>query len=129
MIDPLKIKYLYRYEDSHVSCPYRDRPSLFTFTVIRETPYHYIIEDCWRWAWHSASSSGLRRVRKEGKNIYAWDTKKKAMFNYMKRKEKQVKILESRLADAEANLKLAQRLYESGDYEDKIQLLTFEETK
>ena len=76
-------KVLYRYSDGWYEVgQYSGKivtahPMPHIFPVIRETDKSYFIEDH---RWH------LRRVPKTGKNVYAWDSEKKALFNYLKRK-------------------------------------------
>lgn len=95
-------KVLYRYTDgwyeTHLGFIIKAHPMLQTFPVKRETEKSYFIED-----W------GDRRVPKKGKNIYAWDTKKKALFNYYKRKERHLKFLERNIKRAEANRTWAEK--------------------
>lgn len=96
-------KILYRYTDGwyevslHGEIIVQAHPMQLTFPVIRETKKSYFIED-----W------GIRRVPKTGKNIYAWNTEKKALFNYLKRKEIHKQILERNVKRAEANRKWAE---------------------
>lgn len=94
-------KVLYRYTDgwyeTHLGFIIKGHPMRQTFPVIKETEKSYFIKD-----W------GIRRVPKTGKNIYAWDTEKKALFNYLKRKEKHKQILERNVKRAEANRKWAE---------------------
>lgn len=94
-------KVLYRYTDgwyeTQLGFIIKGHPMQQTFPVIRETKKYYFIED-----W------GERRVPKKGKNIYAWDSEKKALFNYLKRKEMHKQILERNVKRAEANRKWAE---------------------
>ena len=114
-------KVLYRYTDGwyELGCSsqlglrsetiFKAHPTLQTFPVIKETEKSYFIKDC-----------GTRRVPKTGKNIYAWDSEKKALFNYLKRKEKHIKILERNIKRAEANRKWTEeKLEKIKDYEKR----------
>ena len=92
-------KVLYRYEDSYQfsDCGYR-KPYLHKFKIIRETEKCYYI---YRFL------DNDKRVLKTGKNIFAWDTEEKALFNYLKRKEVHVSILRNKLRIIERNLHFA----------------------
>jgi len=59
--------------------------------IIKETPCGYWVEDHHFWK---------RWVSKDGRKRYAHPTKKEALFAFKKRKEKQIKILESQLCGA-----------------------------
>lgn len=89
------MKILYRVEDSSIHMII-DTPLLhnlfqtYKFEVVRETSKSYVI----------IYNNKEKFVRKNGKNIFAFDTETKALFNYFKRKEKQVKILENKLERA-----------------------------
>jgi len=89
---------LYRYFDSqrYTDCGY-NKPWLTQYLILRETEKSYIVDDYGR----------ERRVPKTGKNVYAWDTEEKALFNYYKRKRRHEFILEQKLKDAKANLRWA----------------------
>lgn len=82
MIVDQKDKVLYRYSDGLRQ--FDKEPFLEKFKILRETEKSYFIED---WC------SNERRVPKIGKNVYAWDTEQKALFNYYKRKQAQLRIL------------------------------------
>jgi len=92
---------LYRYEDNYQNTDYGYRePYLYKFDIVRETEKSYFIR---------LFLCNTKRVPKDGKNIFAWDTEVKALFNYLKRKEYQVAILRNRLRTAERNLKFAEK--------------------
>ena len=72
---------LYRYRD----CSYSDSIELLKFKVIRETESSYLLIDYDKERW----------VRKNATRSFAYDDKKDAWRNFKKRKEKQLKILNS----------------------------------
>ena len=77
---------LYRYELRE------DNSKLLTFEVIRETKYYYIIyKDLF----------GEKKVSKNAVRSYAYDTKEKAAKNFVFRIKKYMRILKSRLSNAE----------------------------
>lgn len=81
--------FLYRYSDClKVNSFIDSAPYLEKFEVIKETKCGY-----WIHTWGQFK----KWVPKKGKNLYAWDTEEKALFNYIKRKERQVEILNSQL--------------------------------
>ena len=86
---------LYRYSDSYQQSP--THPHLDYFKIVRETEKSYLIDDLGDEKW----------VRKEGTNIFAWDTKEKAIYNYLMRKRKQIKIYESRILRAKQFRRIA----------------------
>lgn len=93
--DDLLTTKLYRYEDSYEQFP--SQPSLMTFKVIRETEKSYLIDNWGVNKW----------VRQEGTNCFAWDTKEKAIRNYLMRKRRQIKIYEKMLNRAKQFRRLA----------------------
>jgi hypothetical protein len=96
VISEKKEKVLYKYTDNWQSLDVGyNKPLLFTFEIIKETSKSYIIQG---FSWRNT------RVPKEGKNIFAWDTEEKALFNYFKRKERQLKIFERKIKDIKNNL-------------------------
>lgn len=84
---------LYRVEDGWDYYTCKALYKIIEFSVIRETDKCYVIR--------KHNYYGLRNptkyVLKDGKNIYAWDSLEKAMFNYLKRKEFQEHIIERKL--------------------------------
>ena len=100
-IQILEPRVLYRYEDSTqwADCDYK-KPYLHKFIIKRETEKSYFI---YRFL------ESEKRVPKTGKNIFAWDTEEKAIFNYLKRKQKHVSILRGKLKEIERNLEFAER--------------------
>lgn len=102
-----KITHLYRYEQlttvtgtwSYGSEEYGP-PYIYSYKIIlreiqivRETEKSYFINIPY---WGK-----LKRVPKEGKNLYAHATKKAAIENFFYKKVKQIKILNNRLEEAE----------------------------
>lgn len=73
------------------------------FEVLHETPKGY-----WIKYWEVR---GKKWVPKEGKNLFAFDTEEKALFNYRKRKKRQISILSNRID-------YAKRCLEACDNED-----------
>lgn len=68
--------------------------------IIKETPKGYwVVFDYYKKKWFS----------KTAYSRYAYPTKKEALFNFKRRKEKQIKILESRLIGAKTMLFEAER--------------------
>lgn len=93
-------KILYRYEgqeDVHWEPIATYKIVLKTLQIIKETPKGYWIRDHIYWK---------RWVSKDGRKRYAYPTKAEALNNFKLRKEKQQKILKSRLN--EVNQLLAQ---------------------
>lgn len=83
------------------------------YDVIRETEKSYLINDF-----------GLRWVKKNGTNIYARDTKMKAIEDLRCRRERMKKIITARLKTAEYTLELIDNLYkdkENGTTIDQYQ--------
>lgn len=92
-------KVLYRYEgeqDVHFSFFTSYKIVLRTYQILKETPKGYWIRDRHYWK---------KWVSKDGRKRYACSTKEDALFNFTKRKEKQEKILKSRLEEVEQLLK------------------------
>jgi glutaredoxin 2 len=52
---------------------------------------------------------GKRWVSKNGKNRIAYPTKKQALFNFYKRRERYIRILKARLNESEQILKEVQK--------------------
>jgi hypothetical protein len=94
-------KVLYRYTDNYQYSDMSFRePRLSTFKILRETEKSYFIH---------VFLDGTRRVPKEGKNIFAWDTEEKAIYNYFKRKQVHVSIIKNKLDIAQRNLQFAEK--------------------
>jgi len=107
----VEARVLYRYEDSY---QYSDmgyqEPRLYKFRLIRETEKSYFIK---------RFMDPDKRVPKTGKNIFAWDTEEKALFNYIKRKQVHVSILQSKLTIIKRNLRFAEdRMEKLKQYKD-----------
>jgi len=96
---------LYRYTDGFYHKPFLD-----AYHVSNETKCGYWIE-YWPKKWVPKERSGYH-------NIFAFDTRTKALNNYIKRKEKQIQILVARLDETTERLKIAKQLKP-----DKIELL------
>lgn len=94
---------LYRYDDP-VDLEF---PSFKVreFYVIRETSKGY---------WINSHAYGFKKrwVPMDGKNIFAYDSQKKALENYIKRKEFQVDVKKYQLDFAKHNLKEANKILE-----------------
>lgn len=99
------IKILYRFEDGIDSGPFAS-VNKREMRVVKETVHGYWI------LLHSVFDS-RRWVPKHGKNLFAFDTEEEAMFNYMKRKERQIKILSHKLQDAKARLAIMRAMLRS----------------
>lgn len=84
-------KVLYRYEgemEDHFRSIVTYKIVLRTLQIVSETPKGYWIRDRVYWKRWVSKTAGKR---------YAYPTKKEALFNFTKRKEKHLKILESQL--------------------------------
>lgn len=112
---------LYRYEAvQHASVGYDGeyfRPSypcprieLREFVTQKETPGGY---------WIDIIYGKPRWVSRTGRKRYAYPTKEEAMVNYVKRTEKHVSMLRSRLETAEIALERA-RLMQNNQSDDKM---------
>jgi hypothetical protein len=77
------------------------------FNLIKETPcgYWIIPVDYYNNYCRYKQISGKLWVSKNGKNRIAYPTKKEALFNFYKRRERYIKILRSRLNESEQILK------------------------
>ena len=99
MYETVKVesKFLYRYRDSHVEISYcfgystKATPVLEQYKIVRETAKSYFF---YNWC------DEVKRVPKDGRNLFAWDTEEKALYNYLKRKEAQIRILTFKLDKA-----------------------------
>lgn len=87
-------KVLHRYEDDIHNYERVAQISHKVYPVIKETAKTYFIKEY-------DYLSEVKRVRKEGKNLFAFNTKEKAMNNYKIRKKRHIEILKRRLEDAE----------------------------
>jgi hypothetical protein len=97
--------------------------SLMTFNLHKETPKGYWIGH----GFHCPDNlrANARWVSKTGRKRYAYPTKEEALESFIKRKEKQVKILKHQTWSAEIALKLAQELkikHEKFKPRDKVNL-------
>lgn len=101
---PKTSKVLYRYTDP--PSWKEDALCLERFEVIKETKssYYILFQSTFYFPYDK------KRVPKQGKNLFAFDTKEKALFNCYKRKERQVAILTSRLKEAQSNFNLVKYL-------------------
>lgn len=103
-----EIKKLYRYEVSRYDV--EDNLRLISFDVIKETDKGYWIE------------SGIfpkKWVKKGGRKKYAYETPKLALYNFIKRYEKYIDILETKINPAKRHLKIAYDLISTDLSEDK----------
>lgn len=75
---------LYRYVTAYNAAS-EMYPSLRTFSIIKETPKGYWIEN-----------TGRKWVPKEGKNLFAFSSKADALDNFIARKIKELSILATR---------------------------------
>jgi hypothetical protein len=92
-------KKLYRYDDLHTD----KELWLQEFDIIKVTPKGFFIEFC-------MNKNNKKWVPKLGVNVFAWDSKEKALFNYIKRKEKQIDILKYKLQKAKVKLNTAKKI-------------------
>lgn len=91
---------LYRYND----------PLDLEFSEVRLSKYN-VIGETEKGYWINYGYPQYRKwVPKNGKNIFAWDTKLKAIKNYIARRESQIDIYKFRLDCAEANLRNAKKI-------------------
>ena len=77
------IKHLYK-----AHCRFKDEYCNFevyysSYPVISETKYYYTVQ----------TTTGTKKVQKESKNGFAFDSKEKALFNLFKRRERYQCIL------------------------------------
>ena len=98
---------LYRFID------YINEPWLMEFDVIKTTKCGHWIMDNWIWP------NKKRWINSSTRKQYAYDTKEKALIGYIKRKEKLLLILESKIEEIEKMLKMAKNIDLS------VKLLTF----
>ena len=81
------------------------------FEMIKETPCGYWIKEKADEKFFTYRYKGNKNkiwVSKNGKNRIAYPTKKEALFNFYKRRERYIKILKSRLEESEEVLKEAE---------------------
>jgi hypothetical protein len=97
--EKLPCKKLYRYDDGHTDKELR----LQEFDIVKETPKGFFIE-------FYQNKNNKKWVPKLGVNIFAWETKEKALFNYIKRKEKQIEILKYKTQKAATKLEIAKKI-------------------
>jgi hypothetical protein len=98
-------KKLYRYVDPYYWDP-QEEPRLEKYEVTRETPKGYWIGGLYQ--------QEKKWVPKSGKNIFAFESEKDAMYNYVKRKERQILILENKLERARNWYKAARDIFVAG---------------
>ena len=114
-------KKLYRVVDDTIPDGWSDRViatfKVIEFKVIKETPEGY---------WYRRNDEQpltyciLRHCDfekkwspKYGTNIYAWDSLKKAMYNYYRRKESELRIYERKIKDAKRRMNIAEAAYKT----------------
>ena len=96
----------YRYETEVCHHPYfHIEINLRTFKMIKETPKGYWIAH--HWDVEGMDSKLKRWVSKDSRKRFAYPDKKLAMMNYIRRTEKYISILKTKLEDARSGLKLA----------------------
>jgi len=87
-------KYIYRYERRYHD-EYVDKNTvsikLEKFLVIKETPHTYVIK-----LWNNKE----KRVFKDAKRTFAYDTIEKAKLNFIRRCKKQIQICKSQIYSA-----------------------------
>ena len=99
--------------------------SLMTFNLHKETPKGYWIG----YGFYCPDNlrANARWVSKTGRKRYAYPTKEQALENFIKRKEKQVKILKHQTWSAEIALKEAQKIKDKHGLVGKFVGLPFDE--
>jgi len=70
----------------------------YVYSVIKETP---------KGVWIRCSYQRKRFILNTSRKKYAYPSKEEALYSFIKRKERQIKILSRKLSDAEDLLKLA----------------------
>ena len=103
-------EYFYRYFDTYGEdgCVYL---FVHTYPVVKTTP-------CGVWLYDDCRAKP-RFVLREGRKRYALSTKEAAFQSFVKRKEKQCKILRGRLARASDALVFANKCLESGEIPER----------
>ena len=95
-MDNSQVKYLYRYIENYGF--YGEvRVGCVRYNVVKETEKGY-------WISHISGKKGVKFVRKEGRKIYAHATIDDARTSFIKRKEAQIKILETQISKAQTAL-------------------------
>lgn len=82
---------------------------LKTFNLWKETPKGYWIG----YGQPNSLNSGGRWIPKESKKRYAYPTKKEALYNFIKRTEKRINILNNQKSTAQIGLNLAKKEYDN----------------
>lgn len=103
-----EIKKLYRYEASRYDV--KDNLRLISFDVIKETDKGY---------WIESGFFPKKWVKKGGRKKYAYESPKLALYNFIKRYEKYIEILETKIDPAKHHLKIAYNLIGTDLSEDK----------
>lgn len=93
-----EITKLYRYESS-----FDDVLNLITFDVVRETDKGFWIEASYSKKW----------IKKDARKKYAYETPKLALYNFIKRYEKYLNILENKIGPVNRLLNDAYNLFET----------------
>lgn len=104
-------KVLYRYEseqDSYWMSFASYKIVLKTLQILKETPKGYWVRDRHYWK---------KWVSKDGRKRFAYSTKEDALFNFLKRKEKQQKILKARLDEVNQLLRQIDKVKEENKTE------------
>lgn len=90
---------LYRYEPSIID----DKLNLLSFDVIKETDKGYWIDLSYSKKW----------IKKDARKKYAYETPKLALYNFIKRYEKYLNILENKIGSVNLLLNDAYNLFET----------------
>jgi hypothetical protein len=98
------MKYLYRFVDN-----YED--DVATYNILK----YLIIKKTAKGFWIDLGYRGKKFVLEKGKNLFAFDSEYKALWNYLCRKEKQFKILSGKLEDTERRHAHALSLWKTMD--------------
>jgi hypothetical protein len=95
----------YRYDEIIYDAPYREiKLTMTIFSLVKETKKGYWIKESL-----FGMSHGKRWVSKTSVKRYAYPTKEEALQSFIKRKERQIRILTSRLNVAQDALKEAKK--------------------
>lgn len=94
----------YRYVD-RVYANIGVRVELSEFYLLKETPKGYWISYQW-----DKKGDYKRWVSKNGKSRFAYPTREEALYNFKKRKQRQITILKGKLNDAKIALGQAQNV-------------------
>lgn len=103
----------YRYADIvHPGTSNDIRAELRKYVLLRETPKGYWIIPSFMVHYPKEYEESKHWISKTSKRKFAYSTKEEAAFNFLKRKQNQVKILSDRLERAKRALYQAERVIE-----------------